>query len=386
MFFLDVGNRSDFLRRSHKKGTVTPLKEVFKTRSGEGIPCLSPDQAETRKYLSQETLDRMHLMPKGDPVAYSELPDGTSVYYYDPMRVSEAPPESWYSPRKLPLTDPITLESGKEIGRLNIKRAAALGYYTAERLSQMHYDITAEPVAYARRKEGKIVYLFSKREATRQPRLCVECGKDVRYMRKLCKACFERDLAARRREGDAHRAAYYHMKRERVLFFDLELTGVYDHDEIISISILDATGKLIMDTYVRPVHNKKWKKTEKIHGITPEMVAGSPTLAELTPQIKEIFANADNLIAYGVSTDFSHIKKIYDTEEERAALHKKVRCAATEYSRFMQEHHPELSHTSLSDAMQCLGIAWDGVAHTSIADTIGCMKVWEALFPHYYED
>ena len=123
-----------------------------------------------------------------------------------------------------------------------------------------------------------------------------------------------------------------------------------------------------------------------LSAILPEMVADAPTLAELTPRIKEIFAGADNLIAYGVSTDFSHIKLIYQTESERAALRRKIRCAATEYTRFMQEHHPELTHTSLTDAMACLGIEWDGVAHTSIADTIGCMKVWEALFPHYYED
>ena len=28
--------------------------------------------------------------------------------------------------------------------------------------------------------------------------------------------------------------------------------------------------------------------------------------------------------------------------------------------------------------------SWDGIPHSSIADTIACMKVWEALFPHYY--
>ena len=38
------------------------------------------------------------------------------------------------------------------------------------------------------------------------------------------------------------------------------------------------------------------------------------------------------------------------------------------------------------DAMAALDIEWDGIAHTSIADTIGCMKVWETLFPHYYEN
>ena len=41
--------------------------------------------------------------------------------------------------------------------------------------------------------------------------------------------------------------------------------------------------------------------------------------------------------------------------------------------------------SALTDAMECLGIAWDGIPHSSIADTIACMKVWEALFPHYYD-
>jgi DNA polymerase III epsilon subunit-like protein len=141
-----------------------------------------------------------------------------------------------------------------------------------------------------------------------------------------------------------------------------------------------------MDTLVRPVHTKKWKRTEKIHGITPEMVKDAQTLEELTPRIKEIFAGADNLIAYGVSTDYSHIKYIYATEKERKALHDKIRCCANEFVRYIHEHRPDIEHASLTDAMACFGIEWDGVAHTSIADTIGCMKVWETLFPHYYEN
>jgi hypothetical protein len=36
--------------------------------------------------------------------------------------------------------------------------------------------------------------------------------------------------------------------------------------------------------------------------------------------------------------------------------------------------------------MSCFEIEWDGVAHTSAADTVACMKVWEVLFPNYYEN
>ena len=35
--------------------------------------------------------------------------------------------------------------------------------------------------------------------------------------------------------------------------------------------------------------------------------------------------------------------------------------------------------------MECLGIDWDGIPHSSIADTYACMRVWEKLFPNYYD-
>ena len=243
----------------------------------------------------------------------------------------------------------------------------------------------SKPVAYTIRNDKSIMYFYDKKTAVRMPLSCVKCGKDVRYKRKLCQACYEEEMEVRRAEGDEHRNASYGYSRERVLFFDLELTGVYDHDEIISISITNALGEVIMDTLVKPVRNKKWKRTEKIHGITPEMVQDSPTLEELTPRIKEIFAECDNLIAYGVSTDYSHIKYIYETQAEREALHDKTRCCANEFVRYIHEHRPDVVHASLVDAMDTMGIAWDGIPHTSIADTIACQKVWDALFPHYYQ-
>ena len=361
------------------------MKETMTLRSGAIIPQISVEDAEKKHYLTRNVLSRMHLMASGDPVAYERHEDGSITYFFDPTRVVEAPPETWYAVSS-PRTETMTLPSGVEIPRMSTKRAAICSFFTKERLGQMHYDVIEEPVAYTLRADRTPIYFYDKKTAIRQPLMCVSCEKFVRYRRKLCEACFAKDLAIRREEGDRYRNGEFHMKRARTLFFDLELTGVYSHDEIISISITDGTGRVIMDTLVKPAHTKKWKRTEKIHGITPDMVADAPHLRELTPRIKEIFANADVLVAYGVSTDFSHIKMIYDTEAEREELHKKTRCASAEFVRFQQEHYPDRVHASLGDAMACLGIEWDGVAHTSIADTIGCAKVWEALFPHYYED
>ncbi len=358
------------------------MKDPIKLRSGVFATEISLKEAQAKNYLNRSTLALMHLSSDA-PVAYT-VSDAGYVFWFDPERVSEAEPEEWYSAS--PRTERMTLPSGNVICRMSTRRAAALGYYSRERLAAMHLDAVEEPVAFTKRANRETVYFYDKMTALKTPLNCIKCGKDVRYRKKLCRACYEEDLAQRRAEGDEHRGAHYGMRRERVLFFDLELTGVYDRDEIISISICDANGKIVMDTLVHPTHTKKWKHTEKIHGITPEMTANAVTLAELTPEIKSIFAEADNIIAYGVSTDYSHIRHIYETEEEQAELKAKTRCCANEFVRYIHEHRPDISHASLSDAMACFGIEWDGTAHTSIADTVGCMKVWEKLFPNYYAD
>ena len=354
----------------------------MKLRSGATISQISASDADKKNYLTRGTLSQMHLMPSGDPIAYDIAPDGDIIYYFDPARVIEAPPETWYFPNSK--KDTMTLESGTVISRMSTKNAAASGFYTAERLQRMHYEPIEEPVAYTIRSDKSILYFYDKRTANKLPQLCVKCGKDIRYKKKLCEACYAEELAIRRIEGDAHRAAYYGKDRAKILFFDLELTGFYDRDEILSITVVDGYGKLIMDTLVKPTHTKKWPKTEKIHGITPDMVENAPTLAELIPDIKEMFAAAEHIIAYGVSTDYSHIKYIYDTEEEREELHKKVLCCATEFVRYTHEVRPDIVHASLTDAMACFEIEWEGVPHSSIADTYGCRKVWEVLFPNYY--
>lgn len=355
------------------------MKPSSKTRSGVSIPCISKNEAAARNLLTREMMSQLHLLPGKDPVAFSYVNDSTVSYYFDADSVIEAAPELWYGAKY----ETRKLESGSVIERMSTKRAAAYGYFTRERLKTMNCEPIEEPVAYSLKADRSIIYFYDKKTASKLPLMCVRCGKSIRFKKKLCRECYEADLAERRAEGDAHRMAYYGMDRKRVLFFDLELTGFYDRDEILSISIVDGRGELVLNTLVKPIHTKKWKKTEKIHGITPEMTEDAPTLEELTPKIKEIFAEADNIIAYGVSTDYSHIKYIYP-EDEREALHDKVRCCANEFVRYAHECRPDVVHASLIDAMECLGIEWDGIPHSSVADTIACRAVWEKLFPNYY--
>ena len=81
------------------------LKNQMKLRSGAVIFQIAAKDAEKKNYLTRQTLSQMHLMPSGDPIAFDVAPDGDIIYYFDPSRVVEAPPETWYFPRKKGLTD-----------------------------------------------------------------------------------------------------------------------------------------------------------------------------------------------------------------------------------------------------------------------------------------
>jgi hypothetical protein len=194
----------------------------MKLRSGATIYQIESAEAEKKNYLTRQTLSLMHLMPSGDPIAFDVAPDGDIIYYFDPARVTEAPPETWYFPRAK--KDTMTLESGTVISRMSAKNAASCGYYSAERLKRMHYEPIEEPVAYTVKADKSILYFYDKRTANKLPQMCVKCGKDIRYKKKLCEACYAEELAIRRAEGDAHRSAFYNKDRAKVLFFDLDVS------------------------------------------------------------------------------------------------------------------------------------------------------------------
>ena len=98
------------------------MKNQIKLHSGATISQLAPDEAEKKNYLTRHSLSKMHLMPTGEPVAYDIAPDGNIIYYFDPSKVAEAPPETWYFPRSKQET--MTLPGGSIIERMSVKNAA----------------------------------------------------------------------------------------------------------------------------------------------------------------------------------------------------------------------------------------------------------------------
>lgn len=338
------------------------------------LPQIDAKTAEKKHLLSGKDLEKLRLLPGGAPVACTLAGKDGVIYYFDPNKVVPAPPEREKR-----------LAPGGAPRQMSLQAAVKEGYYPKDTLLQMYYEPTEEPVAFCIRR-GEEVPLYDKTTCRRLPLPCAKCGDPVRYRAKLCRACYESQLAKRREEGDRRRGAAYGMDRRKVLFFDLEMTGLYFHDEVLSVTLTDGTGETVFDSLVRPVRKKKWKATEEIHGITPDMVKDAATFDELAPRLREIFDGAQRLVAFGTATDFFHLSKLYGSRAEKNALHDKIIDCGTEFSHYVQEHGIELSHHSLSDAMTTLGLPWHGTAHTSAADTDACRRVFETLFPHYFKE
>lgn len=71
------------------------------------------------------------------------------------------------------------------------------------------------------------------------------------------------------------------------LVIDTETTGLTYADEIIEIAVLNTSGSVLLHTLVKPSRPIPAAATE-INNITDEMVANSPTWAEVYPRLMEV--------------------------------------------------------------------------------------------------
>jgi DNA polymerase-3 subunit epsilon len=79
----------------------------------------------------------------------------------------------------------------------------------------------------------------------------------------------------------------------RTVYLDTETTGLRGayaggRDEIVELAILDNRGKPIINQLLRPTRRNSWPDAQRIHGISPAMVADAPTLEALLPEVSEV--------------------------------------------------------------------------------------------------
>lgn len=95
-----------------------------------------------------------------------------------------------------------------------------------------------------------------------------------------------------------------------VICIDTETTGTSKgRDEILSVAIVDGSGKELFYSLIRPAHRKKWDDAERINGISPDDVKMAPTLLECADRIEELLGRADVLVGYNLEFDIEMLQR-----------------------------------------------------------------------------
>ncbi|WP_271311646.1 3'-5' exonuclease [Yersinia intermedia] len=167
--------------------------------------------------------------------------------------------------------------------------------------------------------------------------------------------------------------------KSNCLILDTETTGLSGIAEIIEISIIDCTGKILLDTLVKPLKSIPAEATA-IHGITNDMVANAPTWKDIHWQFMAI-THTKTLVIYNIDFD---IRLIMQTAAINncgfAYLELNAECAMRNYAEYYgqrDEKRNKFKWQSLSNAAKQQGVVIDGTPHRALSDcktTLGVIR------------
>ena len=159
-----------------------------------------------------------------------------------------------------------------------------------------------------------------------------------------------------------------------ICVIDTETTGLdLSSDEVLEISIIDASGEDLMHSLVRPEHHESWPEAQRIHGILPEDVASAPTLAELRPQIREIVAGRI-VVIYNAEYDQAMLPDCLDTASD-------ILCCMWGFAQEYAVLHDEVERRhKLVHAAHFVDHDWgQDAAHRAAHDAAATLSVWRWL-------
>ncbi|EDT2962844.1 3'-5' exonuclease [Salmonella enterica subsp. enterica] len=160
------------------------------------------------------------------------------------------------------------------------------------------------------------------------------------------------------------------------VYLDTETTGLNTvSDALLEIAVVDDSGDTLLNTLIRPPEQvTAWPAAQRVHRITPEMVAGAPALAEIAPQIMAAVRDQD-VIIYNAGFDAGFLGDLL-------AGARSVQCcmrAWAEHAGEWSDWHNDWRLHKLDAAAAAVCFTWPGEKHRAQADAQACRAVWQYL-------
>ena len=161
-----------------------------------------------------------------------------------------------------------------------------------------------------------------------------------------------------------------------IVVVDTETTGLDGKtDEILQFSACDGEGKVLINTYLRPVRHTEWPEAGAVNGITPEMVADAPTLEEMSGRIKAVLESAKTLIGYNTPFDLGFVSSFFMPAKDVRVIDVMLDCARR-YGE-LDDYHECYKWQKLVNAARYYG--YEFKAHDSMNDVFATLFVYNQL-------
>lgn len=252
---------------------------------------------------------------------------------------------------------PDNLKTKTQLGKLGLRPAKGqepaaffISYIRGRSRPQSYalYDM-AEAVPKRKPSEAQLAALEKARAAAEVAATCQGCGAKPGYRHLRGGYCPE----CRVRRSAIRTAASW--LADNPLFLDTETTGLESGDQIVEIAVLDAQGKVLLNTLVKPTCPMS-AEAAAVHGIAEAELANAPGFADIAPTLYALLENR-TVVVYNVAFDRQMIAQTARAHGLDAPPVGSWACAMELYAEFYgvwSSYYDSYKWQSLEDAaMQC---------------------------------
>lgn len=159
-----------------------------------------------------------------------------------------------------------------------------------------------------------------------------------------------------------------------IICLDTETTGLASDDEMLQISIIDGSGVVLFHELIQPMHKAEWPEAEAINAISPEMVAGKPTIDAFIPCVSDLLASAKLIIGYNVQFDQGFLQRAgIEWPEDTPIFDVMLKFAE------INLYYNEYPYQRLSACADFFGYKSEGRFHDSLEDVRATLFCYHAM-------
>ena len=173
-------------------------------------------------------------------------------------------------------------------------------------------------------------------------------------------------------------------RRENFVIIDFETTGLNykydspDMDEILSVSIINQDGEVVLDTLCNTERKRNWYEAQRVHGISPKDVQGYPTFAQILPEVLEILSSVDFVIAYNINFERNYVESYIKRTNPINLVKYHINWATDKDPMVMYKKYiGSRRWVKLEDAVRSFGYTFN--AHDSLEDVKATLFLYNQL-------